>query len=93
MQPGGGTLTIQTVLNGESNEVIVRITDTGCGIDPANMEKIFEPFFTTKEGGSGLGLLICYEIVQKHAGRISVESQPGKGTTFTIYLPTAKLAE
>jgi two-component system NtrC family sensor kinase len=87
MQPGGGMLTIDARNDTQNNEVIVAITDTGGGIDPSDMEKIFEPFYTTKEGGSGLGLSICYEIVKKHAGRITTESQPGKGTTFTVSLP------
>lgn len=68
------------------------IRDTGCGISEENIERLFEPFFTTKEvgHGTGLGLAISYGIVQRHKGTIVVESQVGKGTSFTIRLPIAK---
>ena len=60
--------------------------DTGCGIPPENINKIFDPFFTTREvgKGTGLGLAVCYGIIEKHNGKISVRSQVGVGTTFTI---------
>jgi signal transduction histidine kinase len=86
MQPGGQvTLTTRR----EASEVVVRVRDTGSGIEPANLEKIFEPFFTTKaEGkGTGLGLSIVHGIVEKHGGVIQVESQVGEGTTFVVKLP------
>jgi len=69
--------------------IVVRMTDTGTGIPPEVLPRIFEPFFTTKGPGkgSGLGLAQVYGIVSQHEGRISVESQVGVGTTFTIYLP------
>lgn len=69
--------------------VWVAISDTGCGIPVENMNRIFEPFFTTKPVGSGtgLGLSLSYSIVNKHGGRIEVDSQPGAGTTFTVRLP------
>jgi len=87
-------LTISTDLHGaEGNrdEVEVTITDTGKGIPKENLDKIFEPFFTTKQvgEGTGLGLSICYRIVADHKGRIEVESEVGKGTTFRIVLPVA----
>ena len=68
--------------------VVVRITDSGCGIPPEIQGRIFEPFFTTKPAGegSGLGLDICRKIVDKHHGRIEVQSQPGN-TTFSVFLP------
>ncbi|MDH5525526.1 MAG: ATP-binding protein [Desulfobulbaceae bacterium] len=72
------------------NEVMVSISDTGSGIDPKNINHLFEPFFTTKAvgEGTGLGLSIVYEIItMKHNGCISVDSTPGKGTTFTVQLP------
>ncbi|MGB9629051.1 MAG: two-component system sensor histidine kinase NtrB [Thermodesulfobacteriota bacterium] len=67
--------------------VKISFSDSGKGIDPEEKEKIFEPFYTTKEGGTGLGLSIVHKIIENHHGLIKVESQPGKGSTFTILLP------
>jgi signal transduction histidine kinase len=68
---------------------MIEFADTGVGISPENLQKIFEPFFSTKEDrdGTGLGLSISYRIIQHHGGRIDVESGPGKGTIFRIFLP------
>ncbi|HUJ70345.1 MAG TPA: ATP-binding protein, partial [Syntrophorhabdales bacterium] len=68
----------------------VAISDTGCGIPEDQMERLFEPFYTTKEigKGTGLGLSVAYDIVKKHRGEITVKSAVGKGTTFTVSLPT-----
>jgi two-component system cell cycle sensor histidine kinase/response regulator CckA len=68
----------------------IKITDTGHGMSPATVERIFEPFFTTKEvgKGSGLGLAIVHAIIEDHQGKISVNSEIGKGSVFTIILPT-----
>ena len=63
------------------------ISDTGAGIDNQNINDIFNPFFTTKPSGIGLGLSIVYQIVREHGGQVTVVSQVGKGTTFTILLP------
>lgn len=73
----------------QGGAVVVKVTDTGCGILREHVGRIFDPFFTTRRTGReiGLGLSIIYGIIQSHGGRISVESQPGKGTTFTICLP------
>jgi PAS domain S-box-containing protein len=73
-------------------EVGVEITDTGKGIAREHLEKLFDPFFTTKatSGGSGLGLSICYNIVNSYGGRIEVESQPGAGSRFVVHLPIAR---
>lgn len=82
-----GTITIRTLV--KDNFIYITIQDTGSGIAPQNLQKIFDPFFTTKAvgKGTGLGLYIAYGIVEKHQGKISVQSEIGKGTTFTIQLP------
>jgi signal transduction histidine kinase len=81
----GGTLTLQT---GESSEgVWLSVADTGGGISQEQIARIFEPFYTTKKKGSGLGLMIVQRIVRAHNGRIELESNIGKGTTFRIWLP------
>jgi nitrogen-specific signal transduction histidine kinase len=99
--PGGGNLLIQTenvILNlddvkpygGKPGKFVkVSITDTGIGMDAATLKRVFDPFFTTKEKerGTGLGLASAYGIIKNHDGIISVESEPGQGSTFNIYLP------
>jgi two-component system NtrC family sensor kinase len=65
----------------------VVITDTGQGISPEHLSNIFDPFFSTKERGTGLGLSVVYGIVEKHGGKIAVESQVGRGTTVTLRFP------
>jgi CheY-like chemotaxis protein len=67
--------------------VRISIQDTGIGIPEEILDKIFDPYFSTKKEGSGLGLAICHSIINKHDGIITVQSKPGKGTTFIIYLP------
>ncbi len=69
--------------------VKVSLHDTGLGIPPETLAKIFDPYYTTKLGGSGLGLAVCYSIIKKHEGYITVESELGKGTTFHVYLPVS----
>jgi signal transduction histidine kinase len=89
----GGKLTIKSSL-GEDGWVKVSVQDTGCGIAPENMDKLFTPFFTTKGEvkGVGLGLAVSYGIIERHGGRIEVQSELGRGSTFTVYLPAAKEA-
>ncbi len=72
------------------NYVRIDVRDQGVGIPGEIQERIFDPYFTTKEGGSGLGLAISFSIVKRHGGTISVDSVPGKGSTFSIYLPASK---
>ncbi|RKG70545.1 PAS domain S-box protein [Corallococcus sp. CA054B] len=85
--PPGGQVYLTTLQEG--TEAVVRVRDTGTGIEQRNLSRIFEPFFTTKpEGrGTGLGLSICQGIVENHGGRLTVESTLGQGTTFTVRLP------
>ena len=85
--PEGGTLTIRT--SADDAQVKIEVQDTGVGISPENMRKLFTPFFTTKREvkGVGLGLAVSYGIVQRHKGRIEVQSKEEEGTTFTVYLP------
>jgi signal transduction histidine kinase len=79
---------LEITVSQQRNEVIVRMTDSGCGIPEDIKAQIFEPFFTTKSAGegSGLGLDIVKKIIDKHQGNIDVDSQPGR-TTFTVVLP------
>ena len=69
-------------------DIIITVSDTGCGITKEQLPTIFEPFVTYKEGGTGLGLPICKQIVEAHGGTITVESEPGVGTTFCVTLKT-----
>jgi len=73
----------------QDREVRVVIEDTGKGISPENLPRIFEPFFTTKlpGQGTGLGLSVCHQIIKQHNGQILADSQPGRGTRFTVILP------
>ncbi len=90
MQPDGGALTVSLAIQNRPEPCLgVSFTDTGPGILPENKPKLFEPFYTTKEGGTGLGLSICEDIVHRHSGWIEVESQPGEGAMFTVWLPLA----
>ncbi|WP_050423732.1 sensor histidine kinase [Bradyrhizobium tropiciagri] len=87
---GGGRLTIRTFDRNEGRRrgVVIDVTDTGGGMTPDVMQRIFDPFFTTKRReGTGLGLSISQMLVTRQGGKISVESEPGKGTTFTVWLP------
>ena len=90
---GKGRLTLATRANDQDECIEISISDTGCGIPPENIDRIFDPFFTTKGvgHGTGLGLSVSYGIIQSHNGDISVSSDPGAGTTFTISLPKPQM--
>jgi signal transduction histidine kinase len=89
---GKGTLTLRTAVAFGADRVKIECSDTGCGIHEDHLGRIFEPFFTTKEKGrgTGLGLSLCHGIVEQHGGTITVESAPGKGSMFTVLLPSAE---
>ncbi|MEE4356763.1 MAG: ATP-binding protein [Desulfococcaceae bacterium] len=86
---GKGSIRIRTVYESRENRVLIRLKDTGYGIEKKNLTKIFDPFFTTKPTGegTGLGLAVSYGIIKNHGGEILAESEMGKGTEFTIILP------
>ena len=86
---GNGHLSISTIHDKTKDCIEITFSDTGTGISEENLEKIFDPFFTTKETGHGvgLGLAISFGIIKEHGGMISVESEVGKGTSFTVRLP------
>ncbi|WP_054970589.1 ATP-binding protein [Alicyclobacillus ferrooxydans] len=86
--PDGGTLTIAASYDEDVDLAKVRVKDQGTGIPPELLSKIGEPFYTTKDKGTGLGLMICHQIIQAHKGRMSIESKPNEGTTIEIELPT-----
>jgi two-component system NtrC family sensor kinase len=91
--PQGGKLALRTSI--DNGQPKLEVQDTGCGISPENMHKLFTPFFTTKGEikGVGLGLAVAYGIIERHQGRIEVQSKEGEGTTFTIYLPLFRKEE
>jgi two-component system cell cycle sensor histidine kinase/response regulator CckA len=75
--------------------IVLSVRDTGCGMTPATLERIFDPFFTTKlpGQGTGLGLSVAHRVMRNHAGAITVSSEPGRGSVFRLYFPTAAVAE
>lgn len=86
--PHGGELRLSTAWSSSGrDEILVAIQDTGCGISPEHLPRLFDSYFTTKQRGFGLGLAIVEQSVQAHGGRIAVDSEIGKGSTFTIHLP------
>lgn len=86
--PDGGLITIQTATEGD--EALLHVTDTGAGMTEAVRQRCLEPFFSTKGAlGTGLGLSMVYGIIERHRGKLDIQSAPGKGTTFTIRLPLA----
>ncbi len=87
--PKGGTLAVQGQNSKDGQWITVSIQDSGVGIPEEDMNKLFDPFFSTREGGIGLGLSIAHRIIDQHRGKIEVESAPGKGTLFTLWLPVS----
>ncbi|GBE13486.1 blue-light-activated protein [bacterium BMS3Abin13] len=98
--PDGGSLTVKgkNITLGSDNHtglpagryLLLTVADEGYGISRQDQDKIFDPYFSRKESGSGLGLAVAYAIMKKHDGRITVDSVPGTGTTFSLYLPAAR---
>ncbi len=87
---GGGTLLVSAaeVTSADGEKALeLKVSDTGCGIDPKDLPRIFDPFFSTRKGGTGLGLSVASQIVDKHGGKISAESTLGVGTKMIITLP------
>lgn len=83
----GGRLTVE--LSKDEKGAIIKVSDTGSGIGEKDLPHVFDPYFTTKTTGTGLGLAIVHNIIEAHDGKITVESSPGEGTTFTLFLPDA----
>lgn len=89
VMPNGGTITVRTGCTPDGR-IKISITDQGNGIPKDKLKKLGEPFYTTKERGTGLGLMVSYKIIEEHKGTVEVESEVGKGTTFSIFLPSYK---
>jgi two-component system sensor histidine kinase HydH len=84
----GGSLSVE--LSEEEGRAIIKVSDTGSGVGEKDLPHVFDPYFTTKTTGTGLGLAIVHNIIEAHDGKITVESRPGEGTTFTLFLPGAR---
>jgi signal transduction histidine kinase len=84
--PGGGTVRVRT--SWAEGAAVAEVSDTGGGIPPDDLTRIFEPFYSTKQRGTGLGLAFTQQVVKEHGGAIRCESEVGRGTTFTVVLPT-----
>jgi two-component system sensor histidine kinase HydH len=83
----GGELKVGLSSDGDGRQIRITVSDTGCGISAENFSQIFDPYFTTKSSGTGLGLAIVHNIIEAMGGRITVKSDPGKGTSFVIKIP------
>jgi two-component system NtrC family sensor kinase len=88
VEPGSGVVTISSRYDTLDRSVIVRVMDNGSGIPPAHLDRIFTPFYSSKgHKGTGLGLAVAHKVIKEHHGRIDVESQVDRGTTFVVKLP------
>jgi signal transduction histidine kinase len=85
--PEGGLLKLETGTDDAKKFVLLKVMDTGVGISPENLDRVFSPFYSTKISGTGLGLAVCRRIMKRQGGKISIESDVGKGTTFTLKFP------
>ncbi|WP_080846848.1 PAS domain-containing sensor histidine kinase [Cytobacillus gottheilii] len=90
VMPNGGFIKIH--IERIEEHIKISIIDQGAGMDKEKLKKLGEPFYTTKERGTGLGLMVTYKIVEEHSGRIEVESEVGKGTSFNVYLPVSQIS-
>lgn len=91
--PSGGEIHVSLAPSEDGGEAVLTVTDTGVGIAPEDMEKILDPFFSTKDKGTGLGLSVVYGIVERHGGRLEIESEPGRGTRVRVRLPSADASD
>ncbi len=87
LEPDRGTLTVSARKSGREPGVLIAITDNGGGIQKEDLPHVFDPYFTSKSTGTGLGLAIVHNIMEAHAGSVSVDSTPGVETTFTLFFP------
>ncbi len=83
----GGTLSVDLLNDDEENRIMIKVSDTGKGIDNKCLQNIFDPYYTTKPAGTGIGLAVVHNIVDAHNGEIKVESKPGQGSVFTVSFP------
>ena len=83
----GGKVTVSTRVAPKGSRVEIGVRDTGKGIAEGDLDHIFDPFFTTRKSGNGLGLAVTHGLIEKNGGSVEVESKPGRGTTFFVYLP------
>ena len=88
--PWGRSGLLHIGINAANTSVQIKVSDTGKGILPKDISRVFDPFLQPRKKGTGLGLAIVYSIIKKHNGKIEADSEPYKGTTFTITLPAVK---
>lgn len=86
----GGHLTVRLAEAQRNGGITIQVVDTGIGIQGEDLSHIFDPYFTTKSSGTGIGLAVAHNIIKAHGGRVHVESEPGSGTQFTVFLPQRK---